>query len=46
MLLPCPPMGCGVVEIHLEMAQPTKKHEQNRLVKPTYQLSRQKVMLK
>ena len=21
----CPPMGCGVVERHLEMAQPTKK---------------------
>ena len=22
---PCPHMGCGVVERHLEMAQPTKK---------------------
>ena len=21
----CPPMGCGVIERHLEMAQPTKK---------------------
>ena len=24
---PCPPMVCGVGEIHLEMAQPTKKEK-------------------